>query len=173
MEIHRKVVEVNYFGMVGLVKALLQALRKSGDGLVMQVSSVQGSLSVPHRAAYSASKHAMQAYSDSLRAEEAAARTGVEVSVFSPGYVNTNIAIRAFNADGSQRGENDANHTTGYEAEDVASRIVEAIILREKEVLMAPFHVKLAVFIRKFIPSLYFVIMKNRAVKTNPKNKVE
>ena len=50
----------------------------------------------------SASKHAVQAYFDCLRAEVSG--QGVSVSVVSPGYINTNLSLNALTADGSQYG---------------------------------------------------------------------
>lgn len=56
--------------------------------------------SIRFRSAYSASKHALQAYSDSLRAEIDEA--GVGVLVVNPGYINTAISLNALTGSGSQ-----------------------------------------------------------------------
>jgi len=50
------------------------------------------------RAAYSASKHALQAFSDSLRAEVAS--SGIKVTVVSPGYIRTNLSLNALTGHG-------------------------------------------------------------------------
>ena len=65
MDTHRRVMEVNYFGMVNLTRCLLPHMRERGSGRVVQVSSLQGLFALPHRSAYCASKHAVQVrYSD-------------------------------------------------------------------------------------------------------------
>jgi dehydrogenase/reductase SDR family protein 7B len=73
-----------------------------GSGHIVNMSSVQGLVALPHRSAYSASKHALQAFSDSLRAE--VADSGVNVSVISVGYVNTNLSVNALKGSGETHG---------------------------------------------------------------------
>lgn len=62
---------------------------KQRSGRIVCVSSVQGKFSLPHRSAYAASKHALQAFCDSLRAEVAV--YNIQVLVCSPGYKATDI----------------------------------------------------------------------------------
>ena len=76
----------------------------SSDGrkrYIINVSSLQGCLALPERSAYSASKHALQAFSDSLRAELRSRRRNVQVTVVNPGYVCTNLSLNARTGDGS------------------------------------------------------------------------
>ena len=67
-QVHRDIMQVNYFGPIAMVKALLPSLI-SRQGHIVTVSSLQGVLAMPSRSAYSASKHAIQAFTDSLRIE--------------------------------------------------------------------------------------------------------
>lgn len=71
-------------------------------GHVVFVSSVQGLIAIPDRAAYAASKHAMQAFGDSLRAEMH--QHNINVAMVSPGYIQTAISINAFNEAGGKHG---------------------------------------------------------------------
>lgn len=75
---------------------------KRREGHIVCVSSVQGKFAIPHRSAYSASKHAMQAFCDSLRAE--VAEHNVKVTVVSPGYINTRLSINALTGNGQAYG---------------------------------------------------------------------
>lgn len=68
----------------------------------MCVSSIQGKFSLPHRSAYSASKHALQAFCDSLRAE--VAEHNISVLCVSPGYINTALSLNALTASGRAYG---------------------------------------------------------------------
>ena len=68
---------------------------------VVNISSLQGCLALPERSAYSASKHALQAFSDSLRAEMLSSGKNVHVMVVNPGYVRTNLSLNARSGDGS------------------------------------------------------------------------
>lgn len=74
--------------------------RRSGH--IVFVSSVQGRIAIPERAAYSASKHACQAFADVLRAE--VAKYNINVSVISPGYIQTALSLNALTGSGSQHG---------------------------------------------------------------------
>ncbi|KAF4525287.1 hypothetical protein B566_EDAN009371 [Ephemera danica] len=71
IEVHKKFMDVNYFGHVALTKALLPSMLERKTGHIVVIGSILGQISIPHRAPYSASKHALQAFCDSLRAEVA------------------------------------------------------------------------------------------------------
>lgn len=102
MDVDIKVMLVNYFGTVALTKAVLPTMLKRKEGRIVCVSSVQGKFSLPHRSAYSASKHAMQAFCDSLRAE--VAEHNVKVLCVSPGYINTALSLNALTGSGRSYG---------------------------------------------------------------------
>ncbi|XP_034292446.1 dehydrogenase/reductase SDR family member 7B isoform X2 [Pantherophis guttatus] len=102
IEVDRKVMETNYFGPLALTKALLPAMIKRRKGHIVTISSVQGKISIPFRSAYAASKHATQAFFDCLRAE--VEQFNIEVTVVSPGYIQTNLSLNAVTSDGSQYG---------------------------------------------------------------------
>ena len=68
---------------------------------IVNISSLQGCLALPERSAYSASKHALQAFTDSLRAEMRSSGQNVHVMLVNPGYVRTNLSLNARTGDGS------------------------------------------------------------------------
>lgn len=80
--------------------------RKSGQ--IVCVSSIQGKVSLPHRSAYAASKHALQAFCDSLRAE--VAESNIKVLCVSPGYINTALSLNALTASGRAYGSKYISH---------------------------------------------------------------
>ena len=79
--------DVNVFGPHRLVRAALPHMRERGDGTIVNVSSLAGRIAAPGMGAYSASKHAVEGYSDSLRRE--LEPFGIDVSVVQPGPVAT------------------------------------------------------------------------------------
>jgi NAD(P)-dependent dehydrogenase (short-subunit alcohol dehydrogenase family) len=85
--------EVNFFGAVELVQAVLPAMREAGRGTIVNVSSVAGHLPIPFAAPYCSTKHALGAFSDSLRVE--VAPFGIRVVVVEPGPIDTRFAERA------------------------------------------------------------------------------
>jgi NAD(P)-dependent dehydrogenase (short-subunit alcohol dehydrogenase family) len=85
----RRIFEVNLFGHIAITQALLPALVRS-KGRIVNISSVNGKLSMAGYGPYASSKHAMEAMSDALRNE--LAPHGVEVVVVEPGGVKTEMA---------------------------------------------------------------------------------
>lgn len=86
-ELIRAQFEVNVFGSLALTRAFLPAMRERGAGRIVNVSSIMGRFALPGSGLYSASKFAMEAYSDALRIE--LAPFGVRVVLVEPGVIDT------------------------------------------------------------------------------------
>ena len=83
----RSIFDTNFFGMVRMIRAVVPHMRSQGSGRIINIGSVLGFLPMPYMALYSASKHAVAGYSESLDHE---LRThGIRVSVVEPAYINT------------------------------------------------------------------------------------
>lgn len=95
-----KVMDVDYWGVVNGTKAFLPHLIASGDGHVVNMSSMFGLFGVPGQAAYNSAKFAVRGFSEALRQEMAIAAHPVAVTVVHPGYVKTAIAANAGHAEG-------------------------------------------------------------------------
>lgn len=171
MDVDIKVMLVNYFGTVALSKACLPSMMMRKEGRIVCVSSVQGKFSIPHRSAYGASKHALQAFCDSLRAEMA--DHNVKVTLVSPGYIRTALSYNALTGSGSQYGKMDPTTESGYSPEKVAKRILKAVLRDEQDVIVAPIAPLIAYWIRHLCPPLYFYIMARRARKLEVSDKVK
>jgi dehydrogenase/reductase SDR family protein 7B len=157
LKIQRQVMEVNFFGHVLLTKLLLNSI--PDDGAIVVVGSLQGKFAIPYRSAYSASKHAIQAFFDSLRTED---RPNLQILTISAGYMNTGFGSRAVDQEGHQMGMEDDNQTKGYSSEYSAQTIVKALINRETELLMAPFKHRIAIGFRYFAPNFLFWLLHKR-----------
>ena len=81
--------EVNVFGALQLCREVIPSMRAQGSGRIVNVSSLAGKVSVPFMGAYCASKFALEALSDALRAEVKPA--GIRVALVEPGPVATNF----------------------------------------------------------------------------------
>lgn len=160
-EVFKRIMVVNYFGTLVLTKAVLPSMIEQRSGHIVQVGSVQGKIAIPYRSAYAASKHALHAFSDSLRAE--VARYNIKVSVISPGYIATQLSVNALTESGEVHGKMDSTVASGYTPEYVSKKILSAIVDGKKELTIAPASNRLAVTIRTLSPSLYFWIMERRA----------
>ena len=162
LAVFTRLMNVNFLGVVELTRCLVPGmLARPAGGHVVVVSSVQGRLPVPHRAAYTASKHAVQAWADSLRAE--LSHTRVAVTVISPGYVDTNLSRNALTGSGARHGQLDAATSSGYSVQRVSGEILAGVVRGEAELVLAPLHVRLAILVRTLLPGLYRWIMARRA----------
>jgi NADP-dependent 3-hydroxy acid dehydrogenase YdfG len=95
-----RVIDIDFWGVVNGTKAFLPHLIASGDGHVVNVSSVFGLFSVPGQAAYNSAKFAVRGFSEALRQEMALAGHPVKVTTVHPGGIKTAIARNMIAAEG-------------------------------------------------------------------------
>jgi len=81
--------DTNYFGAIRAMQAVLPAMRRVRSGLIINTSSIAGRVSVPFFGTYCATKHALEAYSQSLRYE--VAPFGIDVTLVEPGPFPSNL----------------------------------------------------------------------------------
>jgi len=89
VEFMRKMMDVNFFGHVAMTKKFLPLLIAKQDSSVVNITSAAGYLAGPSMAAYSASKYALESFSDCLRREMVA--WDLHVSIIEPGFMRTPI----------------------------------------------------------------------------------
>lgn len=151
----RSIMEVNFFGAVHIVtEALLRNILKP-DGQVVIMSSVAGYISTPKRSTYSASKHALHGYFNSLRAEWK--HKGLSVTVICPGYIETGIDTRAFREDGSPQQSKDLNRSAGMPVEDFVHKALSAVAARKAEVHIGGKEI-LAIYLQRLMPQIVYRI---------------
>lgn len=81
--------DTNYFGAIRAMQAVLPGMRAAGSGLIINTSSIAGRVSIPFFGTYCATKHALEAYSQSLRYE--VAPFGIDVALVEPGPFPSNL----------------------------------------------------------------------------------
>jgi short-subunit dehydrogenase len=160
MSILERIMKVNYMGAVYCTAHALPHLRAT-KGRIVGISSLAGRTGVPTRTGYSASKHAMTGFFDSLRIELDG--SGVTVTMIYPGFVATGIRENATGPDGKPILVSPVKEREVMSVEDCARRIVGAIERREREVVMTA-RGKIGLFLKLFAPSLIDRIAK-RAVE--------
>jgi len=84
----RAMFELNFFAVLSVTRAVLPGMRARGNGWIVNVSSVAGLLAAPGFGYYSATKFAIEAVTDALRAE--VAEQGISVLAVEPGAFRTN-----------------------------------------------------------------------------------
>jgi len=153
-ELEREIMEVNYFSAVNLTKSVLPYMKRQKSGHVVIISSIAGKFGFYLRSSYSAAKHALHGYFESLRLETES--LGIRTMVVCPGKVKTNVSVNAVRADGSSHNQMDPSHENAMSAETCALQIIkEEIMVGGKELLI--------VKIRKFFPSLFSRIIRKQS----------
>jgi short-subunit dehydrogenase len=162
IEVDQLLMNVNYLGTVALTKAVLPCMRKRGEGHIAVISSVVGKFGTPHRSGYSASKHALHGFFDSLRAE--VEDEGIAVSIICPGFIRTNVTLNALTNDGSKLNRMDTATNKGLPAKKCAAQIVQALKKQKREVYIGNREI-VGVYLNRFFPGLFAWYLKRAKVR--------
>lgn len=150
--IDRKVMEVNFFGTVAVTKAALPYMIKQKSGHVVVISSIAGKFGFWFRSAYSASKHALQGFFESMRME--VEEDNIKVLLVCPGKIRTNISLNAITESGTRHNKMDESTDKGMSPEECAQRILSAMRKNKEEVYIGGKELK-AVTIKRLFPRLF------------------
>lgn len=156
----RNLFEINYFSAVNLSKAVLPYMLKNKNGHIVVLSSVAGKFGFYLRSSYSAAKHALHGYFDSLRLE--IEKNGIKVLIVCPGKVKTNISLNATSVSGTIHGKMDESHETAMSAEECAKQIIAGISNSKEELLIGGREIK-AVTLRRFFPKWFGKIIRKQS----------
>jgi short-subunit dehydrogenase len=151
----RQIFEVNVFGLTETTRACLPLLLRGNKPAIVNIGSIAGKRGIPARSEYSASKFAVQGFSEALRAE--LAKDGIDVLVVSPGLTQTNFSKNML----EQKAKVQMDHLRGMSAEDAAAAILKAIERGKSETTLTG-QGKLLVFVSRFFPRLADRIAKKR-----------
>lgn len=158
LEIDRLVMEIDYFAGVILAKAVLPGMIKRGEGYFGITSTIAGKFGFPMRTAYSAAKHALFGFYESLLAENY--RHGIRVTIFSPGRVRTNISLNSLDKDGNPRGIMDRGQEKGITPEKCARKMIRSMKRGRRDVLIGGSELAM-VYIYKYARWLYYRMARN------------
>ena len=153
LEVERKIMEINYFGTVGITKAVLPCMRKQNKGHIVVMSSIMGKFGYYRRSTYSAAKHALHGYFETLRMEER--EHNIHVSLICPGFVRTDISQNAITETGNVFNKMDEGQQNGMEPELVAKKILKAIKNKRVEILIGRSEL-MAPIVKRFFPRFFF-----------------
>jgi len=162
VSVDRRIMEVDYFSGVVLTKKLLPAMVAKGSGHIIAISSIVGIFGFPLRSAYSAAKHALHGFYETVWAE--LHTQGIRVTVVCPGRILTDVSLNALTKDGSPHGEMDHGQANGITAETCARKIIKAVRKNKKEVYIGKKDL-LMIYFKRYIPWLYYRLVS----KVQPK----
>ncbi len=156
---YHRLMDVNFFGVVALTKAVLPIMLAQGSGHFIVTSSVAGKLGTKQRSGYCASKHALHGFFDALQAETAEA--GLFTTIVCPGYIDTPISLHALGANGQPHGKLDANQQQGMNPAEFARQWMRAVLRRKEEVYIGGLE-KYGIYLKRFLPGVLSRIVRNR-----------
>lgn len=158
MPTYEKLMAINFFGPVALTKAALPLL--STRASIGVVSTVQGKIGLSLRSSYAASKHAVQGFFDSLRAE--VAEQGISVTIASPGYVSTSLSLNALNGNGTKYNKMDETTANGMSPSYFSIRFLEAVAKGTADIVIADAKAMLGIFLGTTFPQILAKILKKK-----------
>lgn len=162
------VMGINFWGVVYGTKSFLPHLLSTGDGHVINISSVFGMIAVPGQSAYNAAKFAVRGYTECLREELDIMEAGVSATCVHPGGIKTNIARSArmsgttlgdFSPDASIERFDELARTTPAEA---AETILNGVRKDARRVLIG-LDARIIDTVQRLLPTTYQRILVNRS----------
>jgi dehydrogenase/reductase SDR family protein 7B len=157
----RQIMELNFFGLIDLNQRVVQRMSQQQVGHIVVISSVAGKIGTPMRSSYSASKHALHGYFDSLRAE--LHQHKINVTLVCPGFIQTSITLNSLTADGSKYNKIDEELKSGVPVEQCAEQIITAIANNKAELIISGLKEKVAIWIKRLLPKLLFKLVREVA----------
>ncbi len=135
LEVYRHLMEINYFAPVTIIKELLPIFDKQKIGNITVISSVAGLFGFPLRSGYSAAKHAITGFIETMQCELYKSTT--KITAIYPGRIDTEISKNALDGNGNRLGLPDQNNTLGMSVSECVARIIRAIEKEKKTIIIA------------------------------------
>ncbi|MGH8459928.1 MAG: SDR family NAD(P)-dependent oxidoreductase, partial [Nevskiales bacterium] len=153
---------INYWGVVYGTKAFLPYLEDSGEGHIINVSSIFGLFAQPGMSAYNSSKFAVRGFTESLRQELDLMKIGVSATCVHPGGIKTNIARTARTSDsiGAITGKGGGDSMAGFEmllrtTPEQAARAILSGVRRNARRVLIGVDARAADSMQRMLPGLY------------------
>lgn len=158
--IDRQLMEVNYFSYVNLTKAVLPYMKRQKSGHIVVVSSIAGKFGFYLRSSYSAAKHALHGFFESLRLETE--QLGIKTLIVCPGKIKTAVSLNAVTPNGDRHNTMDPSHQAAMSAEECAAQIISGIQRGKEEIFIGGKEI-LIVKIRRFFPNLFSYFIRKQS----------
>jgi short-subunit dehydrogenase len=156
------IVNINFWGVVYGTKAFLPHLKASGEGHIVNISSLFGLLSVPGQGTYNATKFAVRGFTEALREELDVTHSPVSATCVHPGGIKTNIArdarmdksLEVLGITDPERGRRSFEKMFRVTPEDAAEIILSGVERNARRVLVGQDAVALDL-LQRLLPSTY------------------
>lgn len=157
----RRLFDVNFWGVVYGCRTAVKAMRASG-GTIINIGSILSERALPIQGIYSASKHAVKAYTDVLRMELEAEGWPISVSLIKPGAIDTPFPEHAVN----KMAHHPVHTPPVYAPEIVAEAIIDCAIHPRRDVFIGG-SAKLYSLLEAFLPRLTDLFMERKTMEGN------
>lgn len=161
-------VETNFFGMFRVCRAVLPIMRRQRGGYIVNISSIGGLIGIPFQSLYSASKFAVEGFTEALRAE--VHRFGIRVVMIEPGDFHTGFTAHRLKASEANEhsvykeqfqkalGVMESDEMKGPSPEKIGYLVEKIITTRSPRLryMVGPVSEKVAVQLKKIMPSKLF-----------------
>jgi dehydrogenase/reductase SDR family protein 7B len=161
VETEQRLMNINFWGTVVLSKAVLPNMIANGGGKIVCISSLVGKFGTRLRSGYSASKHALHGYFDSLRSE--IFDKNIQITIVCPGFIKTKVSVNALTGNGSPQGTMDSGQENGMLPEECARQILRAMRQNKEEVYIGGKETK-GIWFRRFFPLRFSKYMRTAKV---------
>ncbi|TDY22345.1 short-subunit dehydrogenase [Paraburkholderia sp. BL6665CI2N2] len=168
------IVGINFWGVVHGTKAFLPYIKASGDGHIVNTSSVFGLFSQPGMSGYNATKFAVRGFTEALRQELDLMKCGVSATCVHPGGIRTSIAqssriatnMVGFMLETEQQGKDDFEKFFITSADEAARVILDRVRRNKRRVLIGR-DARAADWLARTLPAAYqaLVVMQTRRMK--------
>lgn len=158
----RQLMQLNFFAPAELTQALLPHFAAQGGGQVVFLNSVAGLFGVPLRSGYSAAKHALKGWAESLHTEGRI--RGLSVCSVYAGRIRTPISLSALTGNGAPHGKMDAGQLEGIPVEKCVQKILRGMARRQSRVIIAA-EERILWWLWFFLPRVYARIARRQGRK--------
>ena len=170
------IMRINFWGVIYGTKEFLPHLKASGDGHVINISSIFGLFAQPSQSAYNATKFAVRGFTESLRQELDLSRSGVSATCVHPGGIKTNIArsartnpsVRDITGADPGKGKADFEKMFRTTAQEAARTILAGVRRDARRVLIGG-DARAADLMQRLLPTAYQKLV-TRAVKSQARH---
>lgn len=163
--------DTNFFGMHRMILNTLPIMRKQNKGLIVNIGSVAGLISIPYQAMYCASKYAVEALSEALRME--VKDFGIKVTVVEPGDTKTGFPLnRQYSEESKESAYKNSQKSVEKMMEDELNgpgpetvvKVVKRLIKRKNPPVRVTvgFSYKLIVFLKRLLPARLVVYVVSK-----------
>ena len=161
LKTEQRIMTIDFWGSVVLSKAILPKMIQKRSGQIVVVTSLVGKFGTQFRSFYSAAKHALHGYFDSLINE--VWDKNIDITLICPGFIKTNVTYNALVGDGKTLGKMDDAIDAGMDANLFAAKMFTAVSNKKEEAYIGGKEVY-GIYLKRFFPKLFSKIIRKRKV---------